>query len=149
MTYTVEAAAVIDASPDTVYRLLADYRNGHPRILPPAWFVGLGVEAGGTGEGTVILVSMKVFGQVRQVRMLVTEPEPGRVLEEADAAGTVRTRFYVTPTGHGSSHVRISSELMGRDGMSGWVERKLSSRLLTRVYKEELELLAKEAPRFE
>ena len=36
-----------------VYALLADYRDGHPRILPPA-FSDLTVLRGGTGAGTVI-----------------------------------------------------------------------------------------------
>jgi hypothetical protein len=30
----VTAATFIDAAPERVYSIIADYRNGHPRILP-------------------------------------------------------------------------------------------------------------------
>ncbi len=45
------AERTIPAPAAAVYALLADYRDGHPRILPPA-FSDLTVLQGGIGAGT-------------------------------------------------------------------------------------------------
>src|SRR5687768_7034189 len=74
MTFKVEAARVIAATPERIYGILADYRTGHPSILPPA-FTRLEVEEGGYGEGTVFTMTMKAFGQKHDSRVRVTEPE--------------------------------------------------------------------------
>ena len=79
--YVVTTTARLAAPPDRVYAVIADYDHGHPRILPKQ-FTGLTVEQGGVGEGTVIRVSMRVFGRRFEFRGFVTEPEPGRVLVE-------------------------------------------------------------------
>ena len=60
--HTVTASALIPAPPQNVYQLIADYRNGHPRILPKPYFIALHVEKGGYGEGTIINYQMKVMG---------------------------------------------------------------------------------------
>lgn len=57
-TSHLSVARVIDAPPDRVYALIADYRSGHPRILPKAYFKELVVEQGGVGAGTVVRVLM-------------------------------------------------------------------------------------------
>ncbi len=51
MDYTVVASADMDAPPDRVYAIIADYHNGHPHILPKQ-FRNLTVEKGGVGAGT-------------------------------------------------------------------------------------------------
>lgn len=137
MTFTVEAQAPVRAPAQTVYALLADYRDGHPRVLPSA-FTGLRVIEGGTGAGTVIDVEMKAFGRVRTVRGHVTEPEPGRVLEEVYPEAGIVTRFYVTPVSASQSKVRIWSQLNSKRGIAGWLERKLITGYLRKVYKQEL-----------
>ena len=43
---TVEARATVRAPADRVYELIADYRAGHPRIVPPKYFQNLVVERG-------------------------------------------------------------------------------------------------------
>ncbi len=71
----------MDAPADRVYAIIADYRNGHPHILPKQ-FRNLTVEQGGVGAGTIIRFEVRVFGQTQHFRAVVSEPEPGRVLVE-------------------------------------------------------------------
>jgi len=89
------ASAIIDAPPDEVYLILADYHNGHPQILPRKYFRALSIEAGGRGTGTIIRVRVGMVE--RSYRMLVSEPEPGRVLVEADTESNLTTTFIITP----------------------------------------------------
>ena len=66
----VAVSAIVNAPATVVYSILADYRNHHPNILPKAYFTGLEVEEGGTGEGTVFRSGMQVMGQAQSFRML-------------------------------------------------------------------------------
>jgi hypothetical protein len=105
------------------------------------------VEQGGIGAGTVIRFRMRAFGQKRTLRAEITEPEPGRVLVETylDSNGAVTT-FTVDPgTAPADSRVTISTELPVRSGVSGWIERKLSTLMLRPIYRKELENLARVA----
>ncbi|MBV9688683.1 MAG: hypothetical protein JO202_03125, partial [Ktedonobacteraceae bacterium] len=45
-------AAILDAHPEDVYATIADYRQGHPNILPKEIY-DLQVEQGGYGAGTI------------------------------------------------------------------------------------------------
>jgi len=141
----IQESAEIAAPPDAVYRILADYREGHPSILPPRWFTHLHVERGGVGEGTVIRFGMKSGGRVREMRAEVVEPEPGRVLVERglDERGTVTT-FTVDPAGAGAARVTIHTTWPAT-GVTGFLERLLAPPLLKKVYREELALLAEKA----
>lgn len=136
--YTVTASALAEAPAETVYAILADYRDGHPHILPRKYFTSLKVERGGFGEGTVIRFGMRAFGKTREARAAVTEPEPGRVLVETalDADGPVTT-FVVEPEGR-RSRVTFKTELTSRAGLLGAVERFAAKRFLKRVYALEL-----------
>jgi uncharacterized protein YndB with AHSA1/START domain len=139
---TVEQSAVVDAPPDRVYSILADYREGHPRILPKKYFTNLSVEQGGQGAGTILSVTMKVGGRERNSRMEVSEPEPGRVLVERDTRSSSVTTFTVTPEAGGQkSTVRIETEWQGAGGVGGFFERMFAPGMLKKVYAEELELL--------
>jgi hypothetical protein len=140
--HRVEASVHVAAPASRVYGILADYRDGHQRILPPRYFQGLRVESGGVGAGTTIHVDMRVLGRARSFRATVTEPEPGRVLAETDVdTGTVTT-FTVDPGADGASAVvTIATELGTRGGLAGAVERTLTTAFLRRVYIEELGLL--------
>ncbi|HEX8282939.1 MAG TPA: SRPBCC family protein [Pyrinomonadaceae bacterium] len=136
--YTVTASALADAPAETVYAILADYRYGHPHILPRRYFTSLTVERGGFGEGTVIRFGMRAFGKTRVARAAVTEPEPGRVLvETALEEGGPVTTFVVEPEGR-RARVTLSTELTSASGLFGAVERFVASRFLKRVYKLEL-----------
>ncbi|GAC1465481.1 MAG: hypothetical protein PVSMB2_32120 [Ktedonobacteraceae bacterium] len=45
----VKEVAVLDARPEDVYATIADYRNGHPHIIPKESLYDLQVEQGGYG----------------------------------------------------------------------------------------------------
>jgi Polyketide cyclase / dehydrase and lipid transport len=144
--HTISASAMIPARRERIYSLIADYRDGHPRILPRQ-FTNLVVEQGGVGAGTVIRFQMSVFGKKQTFRAAVTEPEPGRVLVETDldTNGAVTT-FTVNPgTAPADSHVTISTQLPVRSGFPGFLERRLSTLLLRPMYVRELENLARVA----
>jgi hypothetical protein len=144
--YVVSASAIIPARGERVYSLIANYRDGHPRILPKQ-FSNLIVEQGGVGAGTVIRFQMSVFGKKQTFRAAITEPEPGRVLVETDldTNGAVTT-FTVNPgTAPADSKVTISTELPVRSGFLGSIEKKLATFLLRPIYVKELENLARVA----
>jgi hypothetical protein len=93
----------------------------------------------------VIDVGMKAFGQVRTVRGYVTEPEPGRVLEEAYPEADIVTRFYISPVSRAQCNVRIWSQMKSKDGALGWLERKMVRAFLQKVYRQELALIERVA----
>lgn len=138
----VEASATIDARAEEIYAVLADYRTGHPAIVPKAYFTSLEVEKGGQGAGTIVQIRMKVFGVERAFRQLVSEPEPGRVLVEADLASDLATTFTVEPVGGVQSRVTIATDFAPSPGITGFVERVLNPPVLRRIYREELKQLA-------
>lgn len=139
-TVHVAVSALIDAEPDIVYRILADYQQGHPHILPKRYFSGLEVEQGGYGEGTIVKATMRAFGGGHTLRMRITEPQPGRVLAETDIETGVVTTFTVTPSGAGTE-TTIATSLQLQPGLRGAVERVVTPWLLRRVYREELQQL--------
>lgn len=142
-TFEIAATRRIAAPAEAVYGVFADYREAHPRILPPSFFVGLTVVEGGRGAGTVIDVHGRFAGRTRTIRGLVTEPEPGRLLVESYPAERMVTSFRVVPEpGGAASLVTISTVMPRRRGPVGWIEERIVRRLLARVFAEELELVA-------
>ena len=144
--HIVSASATIPARRERVYSLIANYNDGHPRILPRQ-FTSLVVEQGGVGAGTIIRFQMSVFGRKQTFRAAISEPDPGRVLVETDldANGAVTT-FTVNPgAAPADSHVTISTELPVRSGVRGKIERTLTALLLRPLYVKELENLARVA----
>ena len=139
----IAASSLIQAAAQQIYAIIADYRDGHPRILPKPYFVSLTVEQGGVGAGTVVTFQMKVMGSLRTFHSVITEPEPGRVLVETDSkAGTV-TAFTVDPRDNGQqAFVTITTDLQVRDGFFGKVQGWMTARLLRPIYVKELEQLA-------
>lgn len=142
-TFEVSATRRIEARAEAVYAVVADYREAHPRILPPGFFTGLTVEEGGYGAGTTFLVEGRFAGRTRTLRGVVTEPEPGRLLVESYPDDRMQTSFRVIPEPGGeASSVTISSVFPRRRGPIGWIEERVIRRLLARVYLEELDLMA-------
>jgi Polyketide cyclase / dehydrase and lipid transport len=139
MQITVAAERSIDAPAAHVYRLIRDYRQHHPNFLPPP-FNDFEVECGGVGAGTVASFTLNVGGRTTAYRIRVGEPQPGRMLIESDAARRVLTTFTVDRDPSGGSRVRIQTRWFAR-GVGGFVERLVAPRLLSRVYRRELELL--------
>ena len=132
---SVGAEGLVAAPAERVYRILADYRRHHPRILPPA-FSGFAVERGGVGAGTIIRFRVTVGGRGQDYRQRVTEPARGRVLREAGIDSGEATTFTVTPEG-AESRVRIETTWR-TGGLRGLVERLVAPRLLLPLYRDEL-----------
>lgn len=138
----VAAAREIGAPPETIYRLLADYRAGHPRILPPEHFLALDVEEGGVGAGTVARTVVRAGGRTQRFHLRVSEPEPGHVLQEQDTESSLVTRFTVTPVRGGrASRVEIATDLDTAPGLRGQIEARLTPLVLRGVYRKQLRRL--------
>ena len=80
---------------------VADMREHHPHFLPPA-FSDFRVESGGVGAGTITRFKMTAGERTREYRMMVAEPEPGRILTESDTNSSAVTTFTVSPQGGAS-----------------------------------------------
>jgi hypothetical protein len=137
--YQVTHTARVAAPAARVYHVIADYQNGHPRILPPQ-FRNVVVERGGLGAGTQLHFQMRAFGRIRNFRHEVAEPEPGRVLVENDRENDSKTTFVIDPA-HGGANVTITTDLPLKPGLAGKVERFLATRYLLGVYREEIKRL--------
>ncbi len=135
----VSVERTVPAPAEAIYALLADYRDGHPRILPPA-FSGLMVLQGGTGAGTKIRFSLKFAGRNQEIVARVEEPEPGRVLTEAYPDKSAVTSFTVDPMGN-QSRVRIETSWEASRGLAGLIERLVAPHLFRKLYGEELDLI--------
>ena len=133
------AERVIPAPAAAVYALLADYRDGHPRILPPA-FSGPTVLQGGIGAGTEIRFALELAGRNQEIVARVEEPELGRVLTEAYPDKSAVTSFTVDPAGN-QSRVRIETSWEASRGLVGLIERLMAPRLFRKLYTQELDLI--------
>jgi hypothetical protein len=140
--YRVIASRRVDAPTAEVYAVIADYRRHHPHIVPPEYFERLDVLEGGVGAGTRTRVQMHVLGKKRVFEQVVTEPEPGRVLMEANADGSAVTTFTVEASGESASYVTIATDIPLQPGLHGVLERLAVSLLFPRIYKKELARLA-------
>lgn len=144
--YHVQESAIIDAPADRLYNILADYHQGHPSILPKRYFKRLDVLEGGQGAGTVIRVEMSALGTTAQYTMTVSEPQPGRILQEEDPTAGVVTTFTVEPLDDGArSRVTIATEARTPSGPRGWLEKLVTPPVSRRIYRQELQQLAQVA----
>jgi Polyketide cyclase / dehydrase and lipid transport len=145
-TYTVGRSARIQAPPERIYNLIADYHVGHPSILPKQ-FSNMRVEAGGVGAGTIIRFDVTVLGRTQTFRAFVSEPQPGRVLLERNVEpNDSETTFTVAPEDGGrAATVTIETALSQGGGLSGVIERFISTRVMKSLYAEELRILAQRA----
>lgn len=85
---------------------------------------------------------MRILGVTRVFDQLVSEPQPGRVLREENQDGSAVTTFTVQRTaGGGGTRVTIATELVARGGIAGFLERVVTSFMLPRIYRKELERL--------
>ncbi len=131
------AEASIASDAELVYGILADYRHGHPAILPSKYFRNVEVEAGGTGAGTRLRFQMPALFGWRDFKVEISEPEPGRVIEETETSVGSVTRFTVDPSTGGHCRVRIETQYR-RKGLSGWIESRLAPPFLRKIFQEEL-----------
>ena len=133
------AERIINAPAERVYGYIRDYREHHPRILPPA-FSPLQIEGGGLGAGTVFRVAITAAGRTRRYHLVVAEPEPGRVLTESDLDSSLVTTFTVTPEG-ARCRARIESRWQGASGIGGFFERLFAPLPAGRLFAAELRRL--------
>jgi uncharacterized protein YndB with AHSA1/START domain len=137
MTPLVAAAQRTIAAPaEILYSYVADFREHHPRFLPPA-FTEFTVEQGGIGLGTVTSSNLTLGGRTYAVRTRVSRVEPGRLIEEEVLDQPRTTTFEFSPNGVGTT-VRIETTWLPSGGVSGILERVFAPRLLARVYADEL-----------
>ena len=142
--YEVSVSRVIQAPPAAVYAVFADYHHSHAAVLPKPYFTGMTVEKGGTGAGTEITVHMAVMGAKVTYHMVVTEPEPGRVLQEEDKALGVVTTFTVDPVNNGeASRVKLYTRARTSAGLKGFIEKLITPPISRKIYNEELDLVEK------
>ena len=142
--YIAQETAVIDASAETIYRILIDYNdlNAHPAITPKHFFTKIEVVSGGIGDGTVVDVHCKVLGQTTQLTMTLIEAEKNRHLIEQDEANGVRSEFFLRPINENKqTEVTIKTTGALGGGLRGWIEKRITPRLLRPIYAEELENL--------
>ena len=141
--HSVSASKLISAPAQRIYNLIADYRDGHPRILPKPYFVSLNVEKGGYGAGTVIHFQMKLMGRIQTFHSMITEPEPKRVLVETDMNTGAVTTFNVDPRQDGQeAYVTINTTTNVSNGILGKIQGWLTTKLLQPIYEKELDQLA-------
>lgn len=147
-----EAEATMGVSPETLWDILTDYREGHPNIIATQAFSDFQVESGGKGAGTVFHFTFRAVGVTRKMRQIVSEPEPGRVLVEADIDGPTRTTFTLTPVdGSCQTRVVITTNQATSPGVTGVMERLLAPMVaptMRRLYLEELARLETLAQRW-
>ena len=135
-TVTASAQRTIHAPADKIYRYLADMQL-HSRFLP-APFYDYKVDEGGIGAGSIVSYKINFAGGVRELRMHVTEPEPGRTLVQTDSGGSgLVTTFTVTPQGD-QALVNITPSFDGETGVAGFVEGIIAPRRLHHIYAKEL-----------
>jgi len=140
-TVRVSITESVEAPSDVVYGVLADYRRGHPHILPERHFSDFTVEEGGTGAGTIIRYKLRTAGNERTIRAVVHEPEPGRILTETDLETGALTTFRLEPaSGTAHTSLTITTEWQSA-GLRGFVERWLAPPLLRKIYREEVRKL--------
>jgi hypothetical protein len=144
-TFRIVSSARVAAPADVAYRLIADYRDGHPLIVPPKYFSNLVVEEGGYGAGTRFSIDMTVLGKKQHMRAVVEEPQPGRVLIERDLDRAIVTAFEVVPVGTGSCDVTFTTEMPRKPGIAGAIEEFITKRILSKIYREELAQLERVA----
>jgi hypothetical protein len=136
------ATKIINAPAETIYTIIADFRNQHGHILPKQYFQALEVEEGGFGAGTITRFQMRLLGQTKQFRTRITEPEPGRVLIETDIQSGTPTTFTVSPLEDRSgTRVEIATELRSENVAENFIGKFM----LQKVYRAELDLLARRA----
>jgi hypothetical protein len=138
----IEVSATVSASADRIYRILSDYRQGHPETLPRRILSRYRVEQGGVGEGTVISFELTAFARRQRFRARVAEPEPGLVMTETVEGSGHVTVFHLEPLTAVSTRVTIASRLRPSPRRLSALRARLAALWLGRVYRRQLRLLA-------
>ena len=141
--FTFETSRIIDAPPEPIYAVIADYHGGHNDILPRPYFQEMTVTEGGYGAGTRMTVKMKVFGKEYVYNQVVTEPEPGRMIKDTDVDTGEGAAFVLDPLDGGRrTKVTIVSEFVKEKGFAGLMQRLIVPPISRFVLNKELRNLA-------
>lgn len=142
-TLTITQSAVIDAAPQKVYGVIADYHVGHRAILPQPYFEEMSIVQGGHGAGTELRLRVKLLGQTYHYHQMVSEPEPGHVIKERDIETGQFTTFTFDPMDNGKqTQVTIKSVFPVESGIAGLMQRLVQPAITRRLYRQELGILA-------
>jgi len=136
---TAVAERTIAAPAGRLFTLVSDFREHHPRILPPA-FQDFTVESGGVGLGTVTSSRFTLGGTTETIRTRVSRVEPDRLIEEVVETRPMTTTFRFLPGGDLTT-VRIETTWEPRGGFRGLLERAFAPRMLAKIYADELHRL--------
>jgi hypothetical protein len=138
----ISISTAVQAPPEVVYSVVADYSSSRQRALPEG-VSDFRVEEGGRGAGTLARFTFQGTGSSRFVGMRIDEPEPGRVLTESVLSGeAVRTLSVVSAGPRGGS--LLTMELIWNpSGVRGVIERIFAPARLRRAFAGELSRLAR------
>lgn len=137
-TYDVKVKRMIDATHSQVYNIVIDMEE-HRRILPKQ-FESLDVLKGGKGAGTIFRLNMNVMGNRSSLEMTITEPEPGRIVQERDETADVTTTWMLTPVEGGNRClIQLTSKFRSKPGFAGIVERLIIPPVIRSIYRRELD----------
>ncbi len=81
------------------------------------------------------------MGNKAEFDMIVTEPEPGRVLQETDSNTGTETTFTVEPISETQSKATIATKGKTSGGIKGWFEKLMVPPMTRRIFKDELAIL--------
>lgn len=139
----VSAERALDQPANKVYSYIVDYQTHHAAWLPPAYSQYL-VTAGGVGTGTEFSYHLNTGRRERDYHMEVTEPIPGRTVQEADTTSSLTNTWTIESRGNGSL-VRIETRWQGAGGVGGFFERTFAPRALQALHTDTLARLAEYA----
>ena len=129
---TATAERTIGAPVETVRALVADYAESRPKILTEQ-FRDYEVTEGGHGAGTKASWKLQATSnRVRSVAAIITEPQPGTIVE-TDANSSMVTTWTVRESG-ANSLVRIETSWDGAGGIGGFFEKTFAPAGLQRIY---------------
>jgi hypothetical protein len=143
-TIEVKAEREVAGGCEEVYRVLSDYREGRPRILPQQ-FRQYRVEEGGQGPGTVVSYCLQAGRRERPYRLRVEGADgaaSGGSLTERDTGSSFVTHWVLEPAGD-RTKVTLSSQWQGAGGVGGFFERAFAPSALRGIYSDVLERLAR------
>lgn len=136
----VTAERTLDLPSSETYGYIIDYTTHHGAWLPPA-YSEYRVTAGGVGAGTAFSYHLNTGRRERDYHMQVTEPVPGRTIQEADNGSSLTNTWTVEPRGEGSV-VRIETRWQGAGGVGGFFERTFAPRAVQALHTDTLARLA-------
>jgi hypothetical protein len=139
---TATAERTVPAPADRVRAAVADYSVTRPSILTEQ-YSDYSVTTGGTGPGTTVAWKLQATKKrVRDVKVQVSEPTPGQLVE-TDANSSMVTTWTVAPAGDAASTVTITTTWNGAGGIGGFFEKTFAPKGLARIYEGVLDNLAR------